>query len=421
MHFAWKQGTPLRPDRYIDWLAQVSKEVEVQQPDADDWAPVAIRLLDENYFVNVEKLIDETKDSAGRFRATTLERNRLRRQVMDRIADQLPAASQREFYIYMRESDIYVDGQFNQELFFEIRAAGPPIDDLALNDPNKARGATSPGDAGTDVAIGIIDDGIAFAHERFRNAAGSRIRTIWLQDIESNQGFDIAFGRRIIRDDIDEMLSKGEKAVYRKEGALDFAKPGHKGLAMRWSHGTHVLDLAAGAEPEENLDWPIFAVQLPGEVTLDTSGTKLGSYALQGLRYIMNEVDELQVGMPLVVNFSYGTLAGPKDGQGYLEREIDRMIEQRYADTKGKTFVVLPTGNSRQSRANARVAPVGVRRIRRARLDAAAGRPNAELFGDMAAQRLLRSGKVPARCVDCAARRIARGGRNAERRQDAPT
>ena len=87
----------------------------------------------------------------------------------------------------------------------------------------------------------------------------------------------------------------------------------------------------------------------------------MGSYVLQGLRQVMLWADKLDGGrpMPLIVNFSYGILAGPKDGWHILEREIDRLV--RHRNETVPTVVVLPAGNAYRSRTTAKMRlPPGV-------------------------------------------------------------
>ncbi|MFT7576826.1 MAG: hypothetical protein ACI9XZ_003217, partial [Alphaproteobacteria bacterium] len=163
-----------------------------------------------------------------------------------------------------------------------------------------------------------------------------------------------------------------DDVIYRKFGALDFTKDHHQSLAYRLTHGTHVMDLASGMGPfskDEKCvhedggkaatltpqEHPILAVQLPSPVTANTSGQMLASYVLQAVRTIMLWTDEIgekygQTDLPLVINFSYGYSAGPKDGSLFIEREIDRLIQERDAPT----VVVLPAGNNYLSRTTAK-------------------------------------------------------------------
>ena len=199
----------------------------------------------------------------------------------------------------------------------------------------------------------------------------TRIAAIWLQDLETADADDgVIFGRRLEADTeggINDLLDKAREdngvindaEVYRLAQMHDFGKETHKSTAFRIAHGTHVMDLACGADPDDTADQtfirdhPIFAVQLPDPVTADTSGMSIGSYVLQGLRQIMLWADQMN-NMPLVVNFSYGFTAGPKDGSHYLEVEIDRLIRHRQS-YQPETHVVLSAGNSYRSRMAAEI------------------------------------------------------------------
>lgn len=223
------------------------------------------------------------------------------------------------------------------------------------------------------VVVGIIDDGIAFAHERFRNADGTtRVECFWRQDGPHDPTSPtVEFGSEICKRDhggkpgIDRLLrestvggSVDEETLYRRAGLIDFAEPGgkHKAAAWRAAHGTHVLDLAAGADPAENVDnRPIVGVQLPTSVVEDTSGAGLEDKLLRGIRYILDRADAMSGDgdpLPVVINFSWGTIAGPHDGTSSLELGLDReIVRQR----KRPLRIVLPSGNSHLSRCHAAV------------------------------------------------------------------
>jgi hypothetical protein len=199
---------------------------------------------------------------------------------------------------------------------------------------------------------------------------------IWLQDIERVQGAQdkkgrkyrgIAFGRRLDNKEINRLLEKhdNEADVYRDEdvGITDFGKNPYNPLARRATHGTHVLDLAAGydlsrlseteAENPSGTLRPILAVQLPSIATLDTSGLMMGSYVVQAVRQIMLWADKLGTNVPLVINFSYGLSAGPKDGTHPLELALNELVSFR--NMRASTCLVLPAGNNYRTRTTARM------------------------------------------------------------------
>jgi hypothetical protein len=218
------------------------------------------------------------------------------------------------------------------------------------------------------VVVGIIDDGIAFAHERFRDGpTTTRIASLWLQSQQITNASPTLFGRgrEFTKEDIDQLLNAAqthgrvdEDRVYRDAGVADFAEAEHKSLARRASHGTHVLDIATGPQRGSNPTWPIVCVQLPSAVTADTSGALLTQWAIEGVWYIL--LQSLRVAaklqtrpIPVVINLSYGFTAGPHDGSHPLERLLQRAVDVWQQFTGAPVRIVLPAGNNLQSRLHA--------------------------------------------------------------------
>ncbi|MCU0925081.1 MAG: hypothetical protein MUF44_03275, partial [Hydrogenophaga sp.] len=136
------------------------------------------------------------------------------------------------------------------------------------------------------------------------------------------------------------------------------------------NHGTHVMSLACGprrltdtldqeATPpvwsrtnDEASRCDLIAVQLDWSNVMDTSGGAMNVSILDGLLYILSRcADDAKV----VVNISWGTLAGPHDGTSVLEAAMDQLI----ALSGGRLQIVVPAGNGYQSRthANQTLAP----------------------------------------------------------------
>ncbi len=154
------------------------------------------------------------------------------------------------------------------------------------------------------VVTAVIDDGIAFAHERLRRPdRTTRLEFFWNQD-------DVAagtappgypYGGELIKSDIDALLSNCSRAglvdedlIYRQTGHLDFSSDLHKPVGWRLAHGTHVMDLACGYDPASAPDnRPVIAVQLPLAAVVDTSGGTLAPYVVDALRYIIRRADAL--------------------------------------------------------------------------------------------------------------------------------
>jgi hypothetical protein len=222
--------------------------------------------------------------------------------------------------------------------------------------------------ASDTIVIGVVDDGIGFAHARFRRMAATRVEFWWLQDGAYLPGpTNLPYGRELAKADIDDLLQQctrsgvvHEDELYQRAGLNDFRTDSHKSAAWCVSHGTHVMDLACGFDPRDGRDdRPIVCVQLPARVTADTSGANLCAYATAAIDYILNCADRIAKArgvriLPVVINLSYGTIGGPHDGTSRFERFVDRRIAQRKA--RGSTLdVVLPAGNGYLSRCHAQI------------------------------------------------------------------
>jgi hypothetical protein len=209
--------------------------------------------------------------------------------------------------------------------------------------------------------VGILDDGLAFAHARFRRADGisTRIEYFWDQNAPEGGGFDGGYGRELDRHDIDGLIERSthggcvdEDEVYRRAGYIE--------VRRRHAHGTHVLDLATGEEARKADAAPAIVVvqfQVPGRNLDDTSGLWLSAHALDGLRYIVDRADRVLGGAKqdanrIVVNLSYGFIAGPHDGTSIVESAMDQLLELR-----SDVSVVIAAGNSYLTRCHASFRP----------------------------------------------------------------
>ncbi|MDI1266174.1 MAG: hypothetical protein PS018_23265 [bacterium] len=373
-----KSAQPDRRNPYLDWEFK-NRLRRIGEP--ENWCPVQVQVLPTqagDYVPNLRRLAaaafaGRQDDDPGGADVLGIRMAGDEQQHLMKLLEEIDAKRQdpptdpvdSQFFIYRPES--LANRQFNSGVgdIYRIIDVGPPIIGLKLN---PAGGNPDPTSFGHDlaattghVAIGIIDDGIAFAHERFRDGnEKSRIQALWLQDIErANHERGVVFGRRLDNGEINFLLKHcgSEAEIYRCVGLLDFGSDGSKSLASRRSHGTHILDLAGGFDPDPQQDAvkrrrPLLAVQLPSAVTVDTSGVMMGSYVLQAVRQIMLWADRISPILPLVINFSYGIQAGPKDGMHRIERSLTQLIDRR--NKRGApTCLVLPAGNSYRTRTTA--------------------------------------------------------------------
>ena len=201
------------------------------------------------------------------------------------------------------------------------------------------------------VVVGVIDDGLAFAHERFRLSNGNtRFKFFFNQDDGTSSA--PGPGRELTESDINTLLVQcGSSGIVDEDQLYRLA--GQNLVARRAKHGTHIMDIACGLDPDEvESDSPyLIGVQLPKWVTEETSGAKLTGHAHYAINYIVSRADQIAASegaapFPIVINLSYGNIAGPHDGTGPLEIAIDQLIAARAAPLR----VVLPAGNHYLSR-----------------------------------------------------------------------
>ncbi len=222
------------------------------------------------------------------------------------------------------------------------------------------------------VILGIVDTGIALGHRRFRDlAGGTRVISSWQQDARFAGQEDLPCGQELFASEIDALLGAhtagdalDEETFNRAAGLVDPGNPiGQRDLDRLGAHGTHVLDLAAGFPPlAENAEairrQRIIAVNLPAQHAHGTAGNFLAYFAVYAVARILFVADALwtkahkptkkggTAGFPIVINFSYGMQAGPKDGSLFFERMIRSLLDQRAE--RGMTSavrIVMPAGN----------------------------------------------------------------------------
>ena len=244
-----------------------------------------------------------------------------------------------------------------------IRMALPrePSDPWSVPDPEPPCEACCEGDP---PVVGVIDDGIAFLNARFRRpgARATRFDAVWLQAFRAAGGARGATlaGTILQAPAIDAWLARGdaldEAAVYRRLGRALHQAEAHRALERGFSHGTHVADLAAGADPDggdEARGWPLLGVQLPPEAVDDTAGRYLEPLMIGAVRWILWRARRLGRG-PVVITVSMGSLAGPKDGSRAIEWVVAHELALFEARTGRLARVNWSFGNARLGRQVAR-------------------------------------------------------------------
>lgn len=196
---------------------------------------------------------------------------------------------------------------------------------------------------GADVVVGIIDYGCDFAHENFRGTGGkTRLLCIWHQGGATTPTSPFTYGREYSAAEIDAALTQRDPYT-----ALGYG-PAPDSPRQRGTHGTHVMDIAAGngrgsgvpgMAPQADLvfvdvshaDIPFMGPEVVGSRFGDS--TRL----LEAVRYIFDKAGN----RPCVINISLGTNGGPHDGSTLVEEGIDRAV--RSAPNRA---VVIAASNS---------------------------------------------------------------------------
>ena len=236
---------------------------------------------------------------------------------------------------------------------------------------------------GDPPVVGVIDDGIGFLNARFRedDATRTRFDAVWLQAFGALRDWPAGLpkppfrsgqlathsGAILGRAEIDWLLGcgLGEEAIYRRLSRALHRPGAHRSLERAFSHGTHVADLAAGADPRSGdpaLRWPMLGVQLPPEAVDDTAGTYLDVLGFQAVRWILRRARALGRG-PVIVNVSFGSVAGPKDGTRPVEWLIARELALFEAQTGRCARLNWAFGNARLNRQVARLRPGDTRPV----------------------------------------------------------
>lgn len=236
-------------------------------------------------------------------------------------------------------------------------------DSSPVNAPNRLGGKV----------LGLIDGGLAFANQVFLDPkGGTRVKHFWRQDDTQDGDWpgnephhrapldparagprphDMGYGHELSGAAINAAM-----AAHTHHGRLDedalYQHLQLWALRIPVNHGTHVMSLACG---KGNLLQPVddaasrcdlIAVQFDVANVRDTSGGAMNVSVLDALMYILARcTPEAQ----LVVNISWGTLAGPHDGSSILEAAMDQLIEL----CEGRLQVTVPAGNAYQSRTHA--------------------------------------------------------------------
>jgi hypothetical protein len=222
----------------------------------------------------------------------------------------------------------------------------------------------------TKTLMGVIDHGCAFAHQAYRSSSGgTRVLSIWDQhetslwrDGVGTTPHRAGYGLEINRAEFDLTIRN-----FSDRGSVDeaacYQHLGYQDMRVEMTHGTHTMGLLAGAwlTPGLQNEFPndagykklyendtaaksdIVFVQLPREILQAPSYGGDHRCIIDGLRYIVACAGDAT--KHIVVVIDYGSNLGSHDGQSWIERAIDSVIDE--CQKKGVLLdVVFPSGNS---------------------------------------------------------------------------
>ena len=246
----------------------------------------------------------------------------------------------------------------NNPQLIRFRLGAPLLGDQWPRSPDRLPKPLPPGQV---PIVAVIDYGFAFANRAFRNnRGGSRVVAMWDQSpdrtvvgAEQPKGWNpvagFGYGCVLTKRRIDKLIK-----TFPDDEMRLYAEAKYPPAQRRISHGTHVLDLAAGHPDPMTLsvrpardaaaNAPILLVQLPAKPAMDTSGVSLCVHLLDALHWIAAQSGARKV----VVNLSDGTYAGPHDGTSLLESAIDDFL-----NTHPNVTFVIAAGNGYEEHGHA--------------------------------------------------------------------
>src|ERR1043166_798989 len=208
--------------------------------------------------------------------------------------------------------------------------------------PNALPAGISP-DGGSRAIVGIVDFGCDFAHLNFTLANGkTRLLALWHQAGVATANSPFGYGRLSSRDESDAALAAADP--YR---ALGYG-PAVDTPFTQGTHGTHVMDIAAGNGPGSAAPGGAPKADL---IVVEASVSDIpwtgpesvhkafgdSVQLLEAVRFIFDTAGD----RPCVCNISLGTNGGPHDGSSLVEQGLDAIVRE-----KSDRAVVIAASNS---------------------------------------------------------------------------
>jgi hypothetical protein len=256
-----------------------------------------------------------------------------------------------------------VEALHEQPVVLSLKASQPMRPVLAATiqamrvGPAALPAGTSP-NGGSGVVVGVVDFGCDFAHRNFRLQNGkTRLLSLWHQAGISTPNSPFGYGRLYTRDEIDAAL-----AAVDPYGALGYG-PDPDTIFEKGTHGTHVMDIAAGNglgsnQPGVAPKADIIFVELSAS-DIPWTGPEMidkrfgdSVQLLEAVRFVFDTAGD----RPCVCNISLGTNSGPHDGSSLVEQGLDALVKE-----KPGRAVVIAASNSQSDgiHTSGQVSPAG--------------------------------------------------------------
>lgn len=183
--------------------------------------------------------------------------------------------------------------------------------------------------SGEGVLIGVIDSGIDYNHPDFKTPENtSRVLYIWDQTESGSPPAGFKQGVEYNNQQINEAINS--QNPYEIVSSTDSIGHGTAVTGIAAGNGSSSGGRSRGAAPEASL----IVVKLGYRGYESFART---TEIMRAIKYIIDKAEYL--GMPVVINISFGTNDGPHDGKSLFSSYIDAMAGS------WKTVIVAATGN----------------------------------------------------------------------------